>query len=286
LRAVPAQAFAMVKTTSEGKKKPVRRPVAIDVRSSQVRQGPRQIALESTSGISKGQFEKLPGTRVQTLKGGKVVRIIVEDGKQFDPSNVRAARKHIAKLREQAEELARIRGTPLPPSLSKETPKSAAKSAPGKSEDKSENKSGKSGTAAKKRKLAASVEGRTEHLEAKKQASAARRAAQHIREGRQLVSEELHTAEVVQRATGCAWARLTSKAEALPEALLQRFRASSDELREKEPACAAASALDMLLRLRFADVAEKDLQLEPGLSVKCKLYTDSSGIGGCEVCTG
>lgn len=41
----------------------------------------------------KGKYENIPGTRVQAATGGKHVRVIIQDGKSFNPSNVLGARR-------------------------------------------------------------------------------------------------------------------------------------------------------------------------------------------------
>ncbi|CAE7423434.1 unnamed protein product [Symbiodinium natans] len=84
-----------------------KRDYIIDDRPSQRNKG-RKI---SSVALTKGKYEAIPGTRVQPAPGGKHVRVIIQDGKTFDPQNVRAARRHLKQLAAESETLARIHGT-------------------------------------------------------------------------------------------------------------------------------------------------------------------------------
>ena len=47
---------------------------------------------------------------MQAAAGGQHVRVVIQDGKTFKPSNASGARRHLKKLAEEAQEMARIHG--------------------------------------------------------------------------------------------------------------------------------------------------------------------------------
>ncbi|CAE7936620.1 unnamed protein product, partial [Symbiodinium necroappetens] len=81
------------------------------------------------SSLAKGKYEAIQGTRVQPAAGGKHVRVVIQDGRTFDPKNVRAARRHLKQLASEAEELARIHGTKDKELLAKSAAEISAKAA-------------------------------------------------------------------------------------------------------------------------------------------------------------
>eukprot|EP00439_Symbiodinium_sp_Y106_P061026 s3847_g9.t1 len=82
-----------------------------------------------STALTKGKYEAIPGTRVQPAAGGKHVRVVIQDGRTFDPKNVRAARRHLKQLASEAEELARIHGTKDKELLAKSAATISAKAA-------------------------------------------------------------------------------------------------------------------------------------------------------------
>lgn len=55
------------------------------------------------------------------------MRVVIQDGKSFDPSNVSGARRHLKKLAEEAAELARIHGGEARNALAKTAAEAASK---------------------------------------------------------------------------------------------------------------------------------------------------------------
>eukprot|EP00747_Dinoflagellata_sp_TGD_P183402 gnl/TRDRNA2_/TRDRNA2_38253_c0_seq1.p1 gnl/TRDRNA2_/TRDRNA2_38253_c0~~gnl/TRDRNA2_/TRDRNA2_38253_c0_seq1.p1 ORF type:complete len:298 (-),score=56.71 gnl/TRDRNA2_/TRDRNA2_38253_c0_seq1:36-929(-) len=233
-----------------------------------------KLAKEKGGGpIEKGRYEKVEGTRIQALRGGAAVRVVIEDGKKFEPENVRGARLHMAKLERKAQEaaeVARIRGEEV-----KDRPVLVKKTV-------------KKGTAVKG-DAKTDVSAKVSRAEEKRRKSAERYSAAHERDGRMLVAAcDWCTGEVVERAKGRAWVRLTSPAESIPANVLQRLREGNAELRAaamvgaETGAAFCSGATGDLVPVAFADVTDKSLQLQTGVALRFKLYTDTHKVGGCD----
>eukprot|EP00929_Paragymnodinium_shiwhaense_P002825 TRINITY_DN103133_c0_g1_i1.p1 TRINITY_DN103133_c0_g1~~TRINITY_DN103133_c0_g1_i1.p1 ORF type:complete len:375 (-),score=114.99 TRINITY_DN103133_c0_g1_i1:86-1210(-) len=227
---------------------------------------------EASKESKKGQFEKIPGTRVELVKTGVYVRKVVEDGKTFPPDNVRGCRQHLRKLQEKAAEIARTRGEAIPVGpLAKEAKKNEKRKPPAKGADKAEPLS-------KKARKQQDYEMRQKRL-------ADEHAAKVAGENRQLVSEAWCFGEVVERSKGCAWVKLRQSEQHVPEEALKTLRAENASLREAagtvNPFCGGAEG--DLLRLAFADVSQTGLNLRPGTKVTLRVFKTGEGsLGGCE----
>ncbi|CAK9107587.1 unnamed protein product [Durusdinium trenchii] len=100
-----------------------KRDYIIDDRPSQRKKGLRTCNVA----LTKAKYENVPGTRVQAAPGGRHVRVIIQDGKTFDPGNVSGARRHLKKLADEAAELARIHGGEARHALAKAAGETAVK---------------------------------------------------------------------------------------------------------------------------------------------------------------
>mmetsp|Transcript_128390 Transcript_128390/g.256448 ORF Transcript_128390/g.256448 Transcript_128390/m.256448 type:complete len:127 (+) Transcript_128390:67-447(+) len=58
--------------------------------------------------LTKGKYEKIAGTRIQSLAGGVPVRIVIEDGKTFPPDRVQQVKRHMRLLEKQKKEAAAV----------------------------------------------------------------------------------------------------------------------------------------------------------------------------------
>lgn len=232
--------------------------------------------------IGKGQYEKIPGTRIQLNKAGVHIRVVVEDGKEFKPENVRAARQHLLKVAkhaaEQAEIKAKIDGTDPVPTASVVEKVQASLQA-------QKSKSGKTGNPGEKKKpirdaSAMSSEERAERW----RKSVELHVAKAVSEGRQVVTPAVvATGHVLQRAKGFAWVKLQTIAD-IPENVMQRVRVWNIELRGSAEAAGAAAFCDGadgdIISVDFADVVQEGFRVEPGVALNFKLYLDKRGVGG------
>eukprot|EP00401_Gymnodinium_catenatum_P031634 CAMPEP_0117489756 /NCGR_PEP_ID=MMETSP0784-20121206/17200_1 /TAXON_ID=39447 /ORGANISM="" /LENGTH=234 /DNA_ID=CAMNT_0005284495 /DNA_START=37 /DNA_END=741 /DNA_ORIENTATION=- len=218
-----------------------------------------QGTVKAQEGSTKGQFPKVKGTQIQFQKGGKPVRICSLSGKTFDPNNIKAVEKHLRKLESQG----------LPALLSALT--SQANQAQG----------GK-----KKKKKKAKKELTPEQIEERRAKNAEKHAAKVALEQRHVVSGAKYTAEVVMRGFASAWVKLTSP-KGIPGAVQAKLKAMNEERRAKAAEGAKAAKdgdADVdLVYCHLGDIAEQGLVLKPGIQVKMKLYTDTKGVGGCEI---
>jgi len=73
------------------------------------------------------------------------------------------------------------------------------------------------------------------------------------------------------------------KTAGIPESAMSKLKAAGEELR-----LASLGSLylggsdDVLVSLRLADVADDGLNVQPGVKLSIKLYTDVNGVGGCD----
>mmetsp|Transcript_23664 Transcript_23664/g.44700 ORF Transcript_23664/g.44700 Transcript_23664/m.44700 type:complete len:182 (+) Transcript_23664:51-596(+) len=125
-----------------------KRDYIIDDRPSQRRKGRRGRDVT----LPKGKYETIPGTRIQLSTGGNHVRIVIQDGKIFDPQNVRGVRRHLKKLADEAAELARIHGTKEHLAKAKTAGETAAKAADSKSRQETRSKTFRFSKQKRKRK--------------------------------------------------------------------------------------------------------------------------------------
>eukprot|EP00930_Biecheleria_cincta_P015530 TRINITY_DN12922_c0_g2_i2.p1 TRINITY_DN12922_c0_g2~~TRINITY_DN12922_c0_g2_i2.p1 ORF type:complete len:391 (+),score=97.24 TRINITY_DN12922_c0_g2_i2:216-1388(+) len=259
-----------------------KRDFIIDDRPSQYVKGrPEPRAAD----MAKGKYETIPGTRIQPIPGRGPIRVVIQDGKQFEPRNVRGARRHLAKLADEAAELARIQGSAAVAEAAAATvAKAAAAAAKTIAERRSQLikhrlKEGQSQELppSKKERKAAARHQRQAELDAL-HADAA------DAEERQPACDVLLLGEVMERRAGQALLRLSAEsAKLLPEAVALALQQRTADLQAgAQPASASAesaesagtgSSAPMLLSLRYGDA--KDLNLQVGTSCRFKIFTSS-----------
>lgn len=125
-----------------------------------------------------------------------------------------------------------------------------------------------------------------EELEERRIKREERAAAKAESEGRELVGSEYIEGEVVQANKMFAWVRPLYP-EAIPEEVQESLQTMNDDFRARavvksnRPFCGGVE--ENVVYIRNTDIVEDGLRLEPGMSVQFLFYTDSKGVGGCEV---
>jgi len=248
---------------------------------------------KSAKELKKGQFETIPGTRIQNGPDGQPVRLAIESGKLFPPKSTFACKQHLLKLakeRQEAEEIARMRGDKvpdLPPgAVTVETLRKASTK-----KEKRAAKKRKKGTGVAEVEAAKALA--TEPLTKRERKQQDREAKQKkLEDQRKAASERKllaegawHKAEVSVRDKGFAWLRLATASDEVA-AQLRAAGGGSDGSAEAAAAPAASGTDDTAasmakVRLWFFDVAEQGVNLQPGAKLSVQLYSDEKGIGAC-----
>lgn len=213
--------------------------------------------------LKKDDHAKIAGTRLQSLPGGSAVRVVLEDGKKFAPHKVLAAKRHLKKLAEQAKEkaeIARMIGESNAASSATPADVAPAGSKPAVASKEQSNKKARKEAAWKDRQ----------------QKLAGEHAARLAEDGRELASAEWLQGEVLQRAQGRVWMKVSDTSK-LPERVLLRLREATAEIRSE----LSIGAGDVV-PLRFADLADKTVDLKVGVALHFKVFTDKNGVGGCD----
>jgi len=251
------------------------------------------------------QHPKVPGTAIKTFNDGRIVRVVHASGKEFSPKDIQGVQSHLEKLQrsgqapvkttkwaeKQQRQSQAVKGQVAPK-------KNVLSKAPGKfaasfkaKVQKSVNTSGASGqlkftlpkvtgaagglkfTPAAKVKPAAKVASiyvKKKILKPTAKAGGALMDARHMArfqdEGRKLVNNTYFIGKVVSSGKSHVWVLpLRPTIPAHVQSALKRTNASSH------------------VYVSLQDVRQSGLQLVSGTSIRFKLYTDSKGVGGCEV---
>jgi len=134
------------------------------------------------------------------------------------------------------------------------------------------------------RRQKARAELSAEEIAQRRQWNAERHAARVVKEERQLISESFFEGVVVQRARWHAWVK-PLEPEAIPESVQQPLEEMNNGFRAKatdgKEFCGGIS--ENVIYVAVGDLASPGLILKSGTKVKFKLYTDTRGVGGCEV---
>jgi len=244
----------------------------------------KKSALESSdpavaAPVVKSQFKKLAGTRLQQGKGGTMVRVVIEDGKCFDPENLFAAKGHMVKLgkqREEAAEISRLRGEE--PAVAPVASQGAPTVPMSMLRKKTKAKARKTKAVANKmtKKERKKVD-RSQRLQAHEEL----RAKRLSEDDRKPVSEDRFHGKVVERAKGFAWVQLAPDA-VLPDRVREKIR----EMHAQRPfgtACAVDGDTSNIVPAWFFDVEEAGLNLQVGVEVSMQLYCDKRSVGGCRL---
>merc|ERR1719276_506757 len=128
-----------------------------------------------------------------------------------------------------------------------------------------------------------------EEIEAAKEKRAERHAEKIEKEMRMLVSDTYFTGEIVSRGKFFCW--VLPQSPPIPASVLPELKKMNDEFRAKSEQNTdgkkvrpfANGAEGNVVYIAMADIEEEDLKISEGTAVRFKLYTDSKGVGGCEV---
>lgn len=237
------------------------------------------------------KYTKVPGTEIQHMKGGVVVRVAIKSGMQFPPDDVEAAKKHVADIKGENAGKEKAAGTqggknggdwqwpkswgPMPPWAKAWMAWYGKGAGKGGSQEKGKKKK----KAPKEKK-----ELTPEQIEARQAKARERDAKILAEENRVIVSNDMHPGEVIARGNRCAWVKPTNP-QKIPKPVMTKLQAMNNEMREKakETPKKKQAFEDDVVYVRSSDVATEGLQLKPGVMVKFKLYHDAKGVGGCQV---
>jgi len=205
--------------------------------------GKAAAAKPAAEGLKKGEFEKIPGTEIKQMKGGVTVRVATKSGVQFDPKSLKAVKKHLTEIGVQWQ--------PAQPQKKKKQPKEKKILTPEQ--------------IAEKRKK--NEEALAKVLKA---------------ENRNIVAQKFHKGEVVNRCGFHAWVKPTNLKD-IPFEVEQKMKVMNNEMRAKAKEGKAIE--DNVLYVRVSDIADEKFRADfkKGTVCQFKLYTDSKGVGGCQV---
>jgi len=113
-----------------------------------------------------------------------------------------------------------------------------------------------------------------------------RRAARAYLEGRQLVSEAVYDGKVVSTGRGFSWVQLFTMLEDVPEEVQQQLKEMTAAVKKKiggRRKSALDSDVEYVVYVGSLDLQQPKGSLKVGSKVQLKLYTDSKGVGGCNV---
>merc|ERR1712224_528824 len=104
-------------------------------------------------------------------------------------------------------------------------------------------------------------------------------------EGRTLVGGQYIVGEIVARAYNFMWVK-PDDANKIPASARPKLQAMNDEFRaksadSKKQFCGGIE--ENVVYCRTYDVTDESLVRKPGTKCKFKLYTDSKGVGGCDI---
>jgi len=254
---------------------------------------------------ARQQHAKVKGTEVKTFKDGRVVRVVHASGREFSPNDIQGVHSHLEKLQRTGKAPVRttkwaakqqrhgqaVKGLAAPKKKAFTAPPGRFAASFKAKVQKSVNTSGASGqlkftlpqvtgtagglkfTPAAKVKPAAKVASiyvKKKILKPTAKAGGAlmddRHKARIQEEGRKLVNNTYFTGKVVSSGNSHVWVLpLRPSIPAHLQSALKRTSASSH------------------VYVSLRDVRQSGLQLVAGTSIRFKLYTDSKGVGGCEV---
>merc|ERR1719162_1428330 len=128
-----------------------------------------------------------------------------------------------------------------------------------------------------------------EEMAAIKEKRAEKHASKIEQEMRMLVNDTYYTGEVVSSGKFFCWVLPQSPpipASVMPELkkMNDEFRAKASENTDGKKARPFAGGCEgNVVYVALADIEEETLKINEGTAVRFKLYTDSKGVGGCEV---
>lgn len=234
------------------------------------------------------KYEKVPGTEIQHLKGGVTVRVAIKSGLQFAPEDTEAAKAHVASIK--GENAGKDRGESQQKWGNWEAWVAWAKGKGwGKGAPKQQPVSKKAKKAAIRAKKQAKYDAMTpEEIEARRAKNKEREAKKIAEEQRVLVDNKFYAGEVVARYQSSAWVKPKNPAQ-IPAKVQTKLKAMNDELRAKakdSPKGFLSGKVEdnvNVIYVRLTDIVAEKLVLKPGVAIQFQLYTDTKGVGACEV---
>jgi len=206
--------------------------------------GKAAAAKPGAEGPKKKEFERIPGTEIKQMKGGVVVRVATKSGVQFDPKSLKAVKKHLTEL-----------GVQWQPAQQQQKKKKGPK----------------------EKKIL------TPEQIADRQKKNAEALAKTLKaENRNIVAQKFHKGEVVSRNGFHAWVKPTNIKD-IPFEVEQKMKVMNNEMRAKAKEGKAIE--DNVIYVRVNDIADEKFRADfkKGTVCQFKLYTDTKGVGGCQV---
>jgi len=274
-------------------------------------QAAKEKAAEAGEAKKEGKHTKVPGTEIQQLKGGVTVRVCIKSGVQFAPDDVESAKSHVKKVGGENAGKEKAALTQQPQGGKKNGQNWGGwgwQSAPwmqgmpwwaqqmmvakgwgkGKAPQQPQQPQ-KMTKAMKKAKKKEAYEKMTpEKIEEKRAKARERDAKKLAAEQRVMVDNKFYSGEVVQRYQMCAWVKPKNPAQ-IPAKVQPKLKEMNAALREKTKD-SKKGFLDgkcddtvNVIYVRLGDIVQEGLVLKTGVAVKFRLYTDTKGVGGCEV---
>lgn len=245
-------------------------------------------AKEKAAGDKKEpKYEKVPGTEIQHLKGGVVVRVAMKSGLQFPPDDIEGAKKHVEEIKGENY------------SKKEKTGNGGGGGGqnwwagmPGwmqamlKAKGMGKGKGGGGGGAQKKKKK---KELTPEQIEERRKKNEERAAKKLAEENRVIEGNKFYQGEILARSKMCAWVKPKAP-NTIPSKVMTKLKQMNEELRTKATEKEGKKSKpfldgkdDLVVYVRLSDISEEGLECKAGASVQFKLYTDTKGVGGCEV---
>jgi len=117
-----------------------------------------------------------------------------------------------------------------------------------------------------------------------------RREARAYLEEREVVSDTVYNGKVVSTTRGFSWVQLTTSLDAVPEGLHQQLKEMTAAVKKKAAkrasrnhAFALDSDVEYVVYVGALDLQGDQRSVKVGSKVQLKLYSDSKGVGGCDV---
>lgn len=212
--------------------------------------------------IAKDQYPKLAGTRIQLGKGGLPVRVVSEDGKEFQPQKLASARRHLARLAQlkaEHDEIARIRGDEVP-----------GAEATGKAKAAAADEIAATAAPAKRPRIAAAVAADGHSMAAPRRPQL---------EGR-------FSGTVLERNKKVVWVKLSPGQDLPIPAMVKLEDAQARRRAAVEAGHAKGAPPEGALPVKLIQKADKALSLTIGTLVSFKLQEEQHGVSGSHIALG
>eukprot|EP00746_Dinoflagellata_sp_MGD_P164419 gnl/MRDRNA2_/MRDRNA2_93034_c0_seq1.p1 gnl/MRDRNA2_/MRDRNA2_93034_c0~~gnl/MRDRNA2_/MRDRNA2_93034_c0_seq1.p1 ORF type:complete len:250 (-),score=79.30 gnl/MRDRNA2_/MRDRNA2_93034_c0_seq1:39-788(-) len=207
--------------------------------------------------VNQTKPEKIKGTEIKQVKGGGYVRVITADNKEFPPEATKAVYKYLRSIGQD----------PTPPQA--QSANSTQVQGVKKKVKQQQNQEPKVRT--------------PEEEEARKNKAIEFADRALATENRVIVNQNYIKGEFFKCEEMWAWVK-PDNPSAIPKQVTAKLKTMCDAIRAKKGrANFLKNSTDNVVFVRVADVSDPALEMKPGVKCKFKLYTDSKGVGGCEV---